>query len=76
MKYDSYKLDGDVNVFPLIILDRDEKRYVVYKKDNFNLNYVGEIKDNKIIPVDDNLIIEFDKIFKDTLDIISRKEVE
>ena len=79
MKYDSYVInDGvnDVTIYPLIYIDENEKRYVIYRKEDLKDIFVGIISNDKIMPVGDDEIDRLEKVYKDIFDKIKRNEVD
>lgn len=79
MKYDSYVInDGvnDVTIYPLIYIDENEKRYIIYRKEDLKDIFVGIISNDKIMPVSDDEIDRLEKVYKDIFDKIKRNEVD
>ena len=71
MEYDNYIIENEgINekIYPLFEITKNETLYLIYTKDINNVAdniYVGEIKDNKVIPVPDELMSSFNEIIKD-----------
>ena len=67
MEYDNYIIEKEgqkVKIYPLLEITKSDILYLIYTTDTKNIYdniYVGEVKDNKVIPIKEELISSFDK---------------
>ena len=54
-------------IYPQLEIIRDNKRYIIYRKQKGKNNYIGQItKDQKLIPIEEYVIENFKEIINTT----------